>query len=129
MSRAALSVRPIVARKARLRDEVFARDCGVCAICGKDTEALRLRLKALCTTGSPVAAFHRYREELKALGLKTGQKLWEADHAQPLCESGHDGLTALRTLCVPCHRKVTRDLRARLSRRPLSRKCGRSRSC
>jgi 5-methylcytosine-specific restriction enzyme A len=41
---------------------------------------------------------------------------WEADHILPVIEGGgHCGLDNLRTLCVPCHRQVTRELRARIA--------------
>lgn len=42
--------------------------------------------------------------------------LWEADHAVPLVEGGDPGPENIRTLCIPCHRRVTRELRARLAR-------------
>lgn len=47
-----------------------------------------------------------------------GQHLWEMDHEKPVVEGGGGcGLDGLRTLCLPCHRRVTRELRARLSAR------------
>ena len=43
--------------------------------------------------------------------------LWEADHVVPVIEGGGAcGLDNLQTLCVPCHRAATRELRARLAR-------------
>jgi 5-methylcytosine-specific restriction endonuclease McrA len=38
--------------------------------------------------------------------------LWEADHMEPVCWGGHNGLDNYRTLCRPCHRAET----ARLAR-------------
>ena len=47
-----------------------------------------------------------------------GQHKWEADHIIPVSENGGQcTLDNLRTLCLPCHRKVTELLRWR-SRRP-----------
>lgn len=41
---------------------------------------------------------------------------WEADHIVPVVEGGGQcDLSNYRTLCVRCHRKVTRELRARLA--------------
>lgn len=41
---------------------------------------------------------------------------WEADHIVPVVEGGGQcGIENYRTLCVRCHLKVTRELRARLS--------------
>jgi len=57
--------------------EVWRRDRGVCAACGKK--------------GS-----------------------WQADHILPVCEGGGlCGLDNYRTMCVPCHKKVTAELAAR----------------
>jgi len=43
-------------------------------------------------------------------------RLWDMDHTVPVIEGGGEvGLDGLRTLCVPCHRHVTRELRARLA--------------
>lgn len=44
---------------------------------------------------------------------------WEADHIVPVAEGGGQPTTldAYRTLCWPCHRKVTAELRRRLSSR------------
>jgi 5-methylcytosine-specific restriction protein A len=40
---------------------------------------------------------------------------WQADHVIPVVEGGGEcGL--LRTLCTPCHKRVTRELAARLAR-------------
>ena len=93
-----------------LRDQVFARDRGVCALCSTDTAADYAELKR-----SRGAA----RSQALALwGMKTVQarrSLWDADHIVPVAEGGGQcDLDNLRTLCLPCHREVTADLRRRL---------------
>jgi 5-methylcytosine-specific restriction protein A len=42
---------------------------------------------------------------------------WEMDHTVPLCEGGSSSLDNLRTLCIPCHRRVTRELAGRLAQK------------
>lgn len=43
------------------------------------------------------------------------KQFWEADHVVPVVEGGGEcGFDNYRTLCVPCHRKVTSDLLTRL---------------
>ncbi len=93
-----------------LRDCVFDRDRGVCAICRIDTIRLRRGVMRL-----PFA--HRMRE-LKALQLrgvitKKRKSWWEADHIVPVVEGGDSNLENIRTLCIPCHRIATAELRSR----------------
>ena len=38
---------------------------------------------------------------------------WEADHILAVVEGGDSNLENIRTLCIPCHREVTRELRKR----------------
>ena len=80
-----------------MRRKVLERDKGICALCGTDTLA-----------GSP-----HYQE--RVLG-RTGH-LWQADHIVPVIEGGGlCGLDGYRTLCVPCHKRVTAELRRRLAK-------------
>jgi 5-methylcytosine-specific restriction protein A len=93
-----------------LRDLVFARDRGVCALCATDTLAAFEALKR--SRGSA-----RTRE-LELWGLRSitaRRSLWDADHIRPVAEGGGQcDLDNLRTLCLPCHREVTAELRLRL---------------
>lgn len=93
-----------------LRDQVFARDGGTCALCGTDTVVAYGELKR---------SRGRAREEaLEVWGMKSvaaRRSLWDADHIRPVAEGGGQcDLENLRTLCLPCHREVTADLRRRL---------------
>ena len=88
-----------------LREQVFARDNGVCALCGLDTEQLRKDKRKL--------DYRARRAFEKDWGSR--RHLWDADHAVPVAEGGGEcDLANMRTLCLPCHRKVTSELRARL---------------
>ncbi|NYF79283.1 HNH endonuclease [Granulicella arctica] len=98
-----------------LRDQVFARDHGLCALCQADTVAIYNALKR--SRGPARAA------GLSLYGMKTitsRRSLWDADHILPVAEGGGQcDLSNLRTLCLPCHRETTAQLRLRL-RKPNS---------
>lgn len=93
-----------------LRGQVFARDCGLCAVCGIDTELLRKEFRKL--------DYRARREFLKEWKLKEGWRraLWDADHIVPVAEGGGEcDLANMRTLCLKCHRAATSELRKRLA--------------
>jgi 5-methylcytosine-specific restriction protein A len=93
-----------------LREQVFERDKGICAICRVDTRAAYFELKRSRGT---------HRERLLARwGLKkiNRKSLWDADHVLPVAEGGGEcDVGNLRTLCLACHRRATLELRKRLS--------------
>ncbi len=93
-----------------LRDQVFARDRGRCAVCDADTLAIFAALKR---------ARGLAREEglriYSMRSIKARRSLWEADHITPVAEGGGQcDLDNLRTLCLLCHREETAQLRVRL---------------
>lgn len=91
-----------------LREQVFGRDRGVCAACGVDTEALRKDKRKL--------DYAARRQFEKDWGLR--RNLWDADHIVPVAEGGGEcDLSNMRTLCLPCHRAATAELRRRLTQR------------
>ena len=92
-----------------LRDQVFRRDKGVCAICRVDTVEAHLQLKR--------ARGERRLDRLKKWGLTrvTRKSLWDADHILPVAEGGGEcDLSNIRTLCLVCHRRITQELLTRL---------------
>lgn len=93
-----------------LRECVFERDRGVCAVCGTDTHALRQRILRL-----PFAVRMREIRALQQAGAthRRRKSWWEADHIRPVVEGGDSSLENMRTLCIPCHREATRALRRR----------------
>jgi 5-methylcytosine-specific restriction endonuclease McrA len=93
-----------------LREQVFLRDRGLCALCATDTLAEYATLKR------SRGADRRQRLELWGLlSVHARRSLWDADHILPVAEGGGEcDLSNLRTLCLPCHREVTADLRKRL---------------
>ncbi|MBV9762364.1 MAG: HNH endonuclease [Acidobacteriaceae bacterium] len=92
---------------AHLRERVFERDRGVCAICRIDCLAEFRRIRKL-----------RGPARLKATadwGLRGRKTLWDADHILPVAEGGGQcDLSNMRTLCLKCHRLHTARLRERL---------------
>lgn len=125
------------------RAAVFARDRGVCALCGCDTEELRVAYyAAICEAHAAhenrcldlpmqvqkIASALKLQGELRAidqrlraLGFKPKSHFWEWDHTKPLVLGGGNALGNARTLCRPCHRRVTADLRRVLANRPTKR--------
>jgi 5-methylcytosine-specific restriction endonuclease McrA len=92
-----------------LREQVFARDRGVCAECGIDTLQLRRDKRKL-----DYAARKRFEREWGAR-----KHLWDADHVVPVAEDGGEcDLSNMRTLCLKCHRAATAALRKRLAKLP-----------
>jgi len=88
-----------------LREQVFLRDRGVCAVCGVDTEALRKDKRKL--------DYRARRQFERDWGSR--RNLWDADHIVPVVEGGGEcGLSNMRTLCLKCHRIATAELRNRL---------------
>lgn len=96
-----------------LRECVFERDRGVCAICRTDTHRARRRIMRL-----PFAERMRALRELQSRGVihRRRKSWWEADHVLPVVEGGDSNLDNMRTLCIPCHREATRALRERRQR-------------
>jgi 5-methylcytosine-specific restriction enzyme A len=95
-----------------LRDQVFARDRGICKSCRIDTHAAYVELKR-------ARGVHKLKL-LERWGLKrlSRRSLWDADHILPVVEGGGEcDLDNLRTLCLVCHQRVTYELRQRLTRR------------
>lgn len=95
-----------------LRDCVYQRDKGVCDICKIDTKKIAKEALQLNT---------KEREEyLKSYSIslkrkiwkrKHGGGLWDADHILAVKDGGGQcGLENIRTLCIKCHKGVTKEL-------------------
>lgn len=123
----------IQSNPAYFRLAVWRRDRGICAVCRLDTDALDRdldeirRLERDCDR-SWMAGTGLRRLYLALVGWPAGWRptdhLWEADHIVPVSEGGDDSLANARTLCRPCHRRVTAEMRrrqadARRAQRPL----------
>jgi 5-methylcytosine-specific restriction protein A len=93
-----------------LREQVFLRDRGRCALCNADTYAAYVDLKR-------ARGVHRLKLlERWKLKRMTRRSLWDADHIIPVVEGGGEcDLQNIRTLCLICHRIQTVELRRRLA--------------
>ena len=95
--------------------KVRRRDKCVCAICGCDTRKLERIMRHAQHMMEPWRGWRELRAIRRAMGF-TCAHYWEMDHIQPVAEGGGScGLENLRTLCIPCHRVETAQLRARLA--------------
>ena len=92
---------------SHVRVKVFARDRGVCAECGLDTEALDKRIRCLDHAPKLAAVKMLAEQNFDTVWRDRWISLWAADHVEPLAEGGGYGLGNLQTLCVPCHKKKT----------------------
>jgi len=122
------------------RQRVFARDAGVCALCGIDAHRLaygigpapkpEIQHRGRTDTGGatliretwlPRLSPAKLRLLCRTHGLRPAPAVatWEADHITPVVEGGGEAdLSNLRTLCWLCHRGETAALvKRRASRR------------
>lgn len=94
-----------------LRDCVYKRDKGICAICNQDTKLIAK--EALSLEGEDKKKFlidNRILLKRKIWKRKHGGGLWDADHIIPVKDGGGQcGLDNIRTLCIPCHKQITKD--------------------
>lgn len=123
-----------------MRDRIIARDV-VCQVCGSIAwdkrlgAVLRIRIAyqgdelsgwAIESTNWREGAQRRRRvlnvEELVEGAFCRVEPMWEVDHIIAVNDGGTDEPSNLRLLCVPCHKLVTADQRARwaLARQPNS---------
>lgn len=122
-----------IRRKARdygPRELLYEVEQGICQICAIDAHALfeqvtsanpETRKSVLESTPFvklPINILNRMVKNPKP-GL-----FWEADHITPVVEGGGQcGLENYRTLCVPCHRDVTKKLRKKMASHKKGKAC------
>ena len=95
-----------------LRDCVFKRDKGICKLCNIDTK--KVAKTALSLFGSERVKYlvdNSISLKRKIWVRKHGGGLWDADHIIPVKDGGGMcGLENVRTLCIKCHKLVTKSL-------------------
>lgn len=90
---------------------VRGRDKKVCSSCGLDTKTLARWKHKDKTPDEYKAMLAHFGFEFRPWGRYS---FWDMDHAVPVTEGGGMcGLDGLRTLCLPCHRRETKELAGR----------------
>ena len=97
-----------------MRQRVFRRDNGVCALCGIHTTKLGMALNAewrrlkRARTSQERRERGEFRQRYRWFFRR--RTYWDADHIVPVAEGGGECMMAnIRTLCVPCHQHVTKE--------------------
>ena len=95
-----------------LRDCVYKRDKGICQKCNIDTKKIAKEALQLKTEEKEIfLKKHNISLKRKIWKRKHGGGLWDADHIIPVKEGGGScGLDNIRTLCIKCHKIVTKEL-------------------
>ncbi len=97
---------------SRFAGAVGWRDGKICALCGLDCGHLRAWLDYYRRCSADL--YKNAWTTLEEMGFDSNvYELWEADHIIPRCEGGPNTLDNGRTLCHPCHKRVTREMHAR----------------
>ena len=92
------------------RRVAMIRDNATCVLCGFDSNALRAVLRYL-----DWMTFRALQKHFSSIGFDRIAKTrnWgtglHVDHIVPVAEGGTHAQDNLRTLCVPCHKQVTRE--------------------
>lgn len=95
---------------AYLRSQLFAKEHGVCALCGFDTRSINRMYWQLRDEGRRQEADAWLQENGVPLSRKVGRRygVWDMDHIVPVFGGGGCcGLENVRTLCLPCHKAQT----------------------
>jgi 5-methylcytosine-specific restriction endonuclease McrA len=101
-----------------VREVVFRRDRGICALCQTDTPKLRERLQTLLKRARRIGRHASSEGRLRRWAAGRGfdrcrSSWWDADHILPVVRGGGAcGLENYRTLCQPCHKRETARLAA-----------------
>jgi 5-methylcytosine-specific restriction enzyme A len=97
-----------------MRQRVFRRDGGICALCGVDTTKLGMAFTAewrrvkRARTEQERRDRAEFRQRYRWFFRR--RTYWDADHIVPVVEGGGEcTMTNIRTLCVPCHQRVTKE--------------------
>ncbi|KAH9519017.1 Swi SNF matrix associated, actin dependent regulator of chromatin [Bulinus truncatus] len=104
-----------ITKASYCRDQIYEIEQGVCRLCQFDADKLYSRIKATqgvkarlnLINNSPYAGFTAKQRQKMVENPQAGQ-FWHVDHITPVWQGGGMcDLDNLRTLCTPCHLRIT----------------------
>lgn len=103
-----------------MRSQVYERDLGICSMCNVDTRYTKIHIenfkRSLRNGAITVESFIETIKNFNITSKESEKSLWHADHIKPVfLGGGQCGLDNIRTLCVSCHKSVTK--KSRLAKR------------
>ena len=102
----------LVTQPGYMRQCCYDRDKGICEICKIDTKIIAKTARKM--DGKDRVEYlekHSVRGTRKIHARKHGGGLWDADHKVAVMKGGGlCGLENIRTLCIACHKSVTKEL-------------------
>lgn len=91
-----------------LREHVYKRDLGVCALCNSDTRFQKIQLENTLRENNydeKASSYSVLLVVLKVTVSEARKSLWQADHILPVIDGGGScGLSNIQTLCIKCHK-------------------------
>ena len=96
-----------------VRECVYKRDNGYCALCNVDTKEIAKQLLNEKDKDNlrDLLTLYNISSKRKIWKKKYGGGLWDADHIIPVCKGGGQcDLDNYRTLCISCHKAETSKL-------------------
>ncbi len=106
-----------------IREQIYKRDRGCCALCGEDTTLIAKELNKIRKASGEAVMRIRAAE----LGVPAHRKVWlrklggglfDVDHEIPVAlGGGQSGETNLRTLCFACHAEESAKLMTMLRKK------------
>jgi 5-methylcytosine-specific restriction endonuclease McrA len=108
----------IRANPSYAREQVYKRDKGVCQLCGLNCSTffagLHKALKGVKGKDRDQAACNYFKAfDVEMVPWKHRSTFYDIDHIQQVASGGGEcGMDNLRTLCLPCHRRVTKQFMA-----------------
>jgi 5-methylcytosine-specific restriction enzyme A len=97
-----------------LRSCIFLRDKGICSLCNIDTKQIAKDILNAKNIEERTELIKKYQipKNRRIWIKKCGGGLWDADHILPVMKGGGcSDLDNLRTLCIICHKEVTKSLK------------------
>lgn len=103
-----------------MRACLYERDLGICHLCSLDTRYQKIELENLIRSARLKYGTELLKDkelssrllEYKLTLKESFKSIWHADHIKPVSQGGGEsGLDNLRTLCVKCHKDITKKLK------------------